>query len=197
MTGTIDHIKKYKGPWFFIMGDDGIRYHSSMKHVKDYNLKSEHFGKMLTRWASHAYVGARVEFDTTDGLAAEGTCPEAVNVVLGDEPDPDLERKIEARRAEAARRAEKAENRRKDEQRHISKMLEAKNLGYVVQKRVDGEWQNVRAKGKVVFCESADEGKQFINLLKFGGREGHFRIRKARIWRNLGDPSKSVITIVD
>ena len=105
MKGTIDHIKRWKGGYFFIKGDDGIRYFSHRKFVTNADDHILYADEWLTMWNACAFVGARVDFEPAE--EKDGDSPIASNVVLEKAADPDLDNRLLTRTASARNRTAK------------------------------------------------------------------------------------------
>ena len=98
MRGTIDHIKKWQGTYFFIQGDDGNRYYGTLNELSD-----------KQQYRFFAWKGNRATFDVLPANK-EDRYPSAVNIVLDEVPDPELKRKTAQR--EAAKASRKAKQKR-------------------------------------------------------------------------------------
>lgn len=183
MKGTIDHIKKWNGGYFFIAGDDGNRYWSHQKNVLNEKDQVYYEDRWLKMWDACAFKGARVNFEVSPDQ--NGETPVAVNVILEAKPDPQLSEKILRRETEKENRRRHEQNRIKHEQKMLSKSLEKNNLGYVVQSLVNGKWLTMYEDESAVYCLDAADGEGLIReMMKTG--PGKYRLRRARLFRDLG-----------
>ena len=112
MRGTIDHIKKWNGAYFFIQGDDGVRYWSHKNNTINANDHVLYNGEWLRVFDACAFEGARVEFDISDEPTKEA--PIAINVMLEKVADPRLDEKLLKRKTDKENRERHEKNRRKE-----------------------------------------------------------------------------------
>lgn len=128
MTGVIAHLKKFKGGYFFIEGDDGVRYYSHAKYIKNKN-DNEYWceGYWLSTYDVYGYEGNYCAFDISEDEKDKDGCPVAVNVTLDTtEYDPRLHEKLLTKRRDEENRARHEKNRIKETNRKMAKEIELK-----------------------------------------------------------------------
>lgn len=180
MKGTIDHIKRWKGGYFFIKGDDGIRYFSHRKFVTNADDHILYADEWLTMWNACAFVGARVDFEPAE--EKDGDSPIASNVVLEKAADPDLDNRLLTRKTNKENRERKEQNRKREENKQLSKKLAEANQGYVIQQRVGETWANVYKEDKLLWAKDVETAKQMIDEMReYGDR---YRLTKVQLVKN-------------
>jgi hypothetical protein len=180
ITGTIDHIKKWNGSYFFIKGDNGVRYWSDKKYVTNANEGGYYSGQWMTLWDACAFTGAKVQFEITEEQT--GATPTAVNVVLERIPDPHLEEKLLRKQVDKENRERHEMNRKRNALRQAQKESLSDLTGYVIQQRVGDKWANVYRDDALLWARDVDTAKAMIAEIKEYGE--HYRLVKAQFLKN-------------
>lgn len=180
MKGTIDHIKKWNGGYYFIEGDNGVRYWTHRKFTTNADDRVLYKDEWLKTWDACAFVGAEVTFDISDEIT--GDTPTAINVVLKKEADPMLEEKMLRRKTDKENRERHEANRKRDEQRKRQKEIINDLTGYVVQQRIGERWVNVYINDALVWGKTVEEAKEKVKEIQEYGER--YRLKKAQFVKN-------------
>lgn len=172
MKGTVTGLKRSLSGMFFIEGDDGITYFSHNYHAKDRKNAKKYL-----------YNGNKAEFSVIDEGKEHLT---AVDVFFDEIPDPDAERKREARIQSEERhrineiKKEQAYIKNLEEQvRYYQKKDMESRTKYVIQYHTENGWLNYMYCDRPVIFNDPYKAKAFITDNKGNGMQ--MRIRKARI----------------
>ena len=180
MKGTIDHIKKWNGGYYFIQGDNGVRYWTHRKFTINADDRVLYNDEWLKMWDACAFVGARVEFEISN--TATGDTPTAVNVTLAKEADPRLDEKILRRMTDKANRERHKANRKRNEQRQSQKKIIDDLTGYVIQQRIGEKWANVYVDDKLLWKKTVAEAKSTIEEMREYGDK--YRLKRVQFVKN-------------
>lgn len=179
-VGTITDIKKYKGSFFFITGDDGVIYFARRDNLAG--------GK---KYWKYCWMGNRASFDIEDN---GGEHLEAVNINPVEETDPRAKEKAAKKREIAEQREVKQQIKEKNiaRQKELKRRADmrkedfAKHLKYVIQERVNNAWVNVEPLKIFDDLELAKKRKAELNEDIPVGQKVQFRVKKYLVYKVYG-----------
>ena len=171
MRGTVTGLKQSLSGMFFIDGEDGIRYFSHVRNTRDRSNKKKYL-----------YNGNTAEFSVIDEGKEHLT---AVDVFFDEVPDPDADRKREARIRDAEQRRIKEARKEQAYIRNLEEQVKfyqkqdlESRIKYVIQIHSDEGWENFSTfEGKLVVFSDPYRAKAFTSNYK----GVQMRARKARV----------------
>lgn len=164
MEGIIvSNYDKYKGPYFFIKGEDGIEYFACINHFVD-----------ASQFDQYCMVGNSASFEQQIEVIQDGKHPTARRIILSGDLNPAYAAKMERLKQEAerhrAKEKKKMENlafqEKKKKQADVRHRFEADHKRYVVQYLKDKEWKTLVRNSKPVQFVDHEEGLEEVSRLK-------------------------------